>query len=229
MTFCAASKHLQTQRFLDTLRAYFIEVHRMMKDLHREANRRPNLVRRTLVALFLQLTVLCTGQTFVDHHAGIVDARTGHRIRSDSNGHVGDEEDNDAFRGGYGFFDAVSPPFSAAVLSPPLFSLREVCRAVADSVDILGRTGESLGSSTKEGNESCCAGNEDSDCRIINLAIDCTVLCSHALNLAFRSHKVFESRTKGTLSFRHEGGQRMTEEAVKSIKSRLACARRGCR
>lgn len=49
MTFCAASKHLQTQRFLDTLRAYFIEVHRMMKDLHREANRRPNLVRSFLL------------------------------------------------------------------------------------------------------------------------------------------------------------------------------------
>ena len=47
-------------------------------------------------------------QTFVDHHAGIVDARTGHRVRSDSNGHIADEEDNDAFRGGYGFFDAVS-------------------------------------------------------------------------------------------------------------------------
>lgn len=45
IAFCASSKHLQTKRFLDTLRAYLVEAMRMMKELHREANRRPNLVR----------------------------------------------------------------------------------------------------------------------------------------------------------------------------------------
>lgn len=42
----------------------------------------------------------------MDHLAGVVDARTGNRIRADSNG-TNEDEYNDAFRGGYGFFDAV--------------------------------------------------------------------------------------------------------------------------
>lgn len=51
MTFSVASKHLQTERFCESLRAYFMEVQRMLKEIHRESNRRPNL-------------------TFVDHHQG---------------------------------------------------------------------------------------------------------------------------------------------------------------
>lgn len=41
ISICASSKHLQTQRFLDTLRAYLMEVHRMLIQLHREANAKP--------------------------------------------------------------------------------------------------------------------------------------------------------------------------------------------
>ncbi|KAI5475688.1 carnitine O-acetyltransferase [Pseudohyphozyma bogoriensis] len=81
MAFCAASKHLQTSRFLDTLRAYFIEVHRLLKDLHREANRRPNL-------------------TFVDHHVGEVDARTGKPVKS-----IGEEEKE--LKDGYAFYGSL--------------------------------------------------------------------------------------------------------------------------
>lgn len=51
IAFCASSKHLQTERFLDTLRLYFVEVHGMMKELHREANRRPNSVRSSFLPL----------------------------------------------------------------------------------------------------------------------------------------------------------------------------------
>ena len=51
MNFCASSKHLQTERFLETLRAYFLEVERMMKELYREANRRPNNVRLLFLSL----------------------------------------------------------------------------------------------------------------------------------------------------------------------------------
>jgi hypothetical protein len=61
LSFCASSKHLQTQRFLDTLNAYLTDVQRLIVKLHREANERPNV-------------------TFVDHHAGIVDAKTGQPV-----------------------------------------------------------------------------------------------------------------------------------------------------
>jgi len=41
ISICASSKHLQTQRFLDTLRAYLLEVQRMLQQLYREANAKP--------------------------------------------------------------------------------------------------------------------------------------------------------------------------------------------
>ncbi|KAM0787171.1 hypothetical protein ACM66B_006420 [Microbotryomycetes sp. NB124-2] len=70
IAFCASSRHRQTGRFLDALRAYFLEVYRMMKQLHSEANRRPN-------------------SSFVDHYAGEIDAKTGrplsgYRVRADT-------------------------------------------------------------------------------------------------------------------------------------------------
>lgn len=58
IAFVASSKHRQTQRFLDALEAFFLEARRMLKQLHQDANRKPNA-------------------TFVDHHVGEVDARTG--------------------------------------------------------------------------------------------------------------------------------------------------------
>jgi carnitine O-acetyltransferase len=60
--FVASSKHLQTKRYLDTLRAYLLDAQRMLVQLHRQANERPSF-------------------TFVDHHKGEVDARTGRPIR----------------------------------------------------------------------------------------------------------------------------------------------------
>lgn len=99
LAFCASSKHLQTSRFLDTLRSYFVEVARMMTEIHRDANRRPNM-------------------TFVDHHVGEVDARTGRPLKmgggkekkqdpSTSNGYS-EYGEEDAFDGGYGFFEVGS-------------------------------------------------------------------------------------------------------------------------
>ena len=58
IAFVASSKHRQTQRFLDALEAYFLETRRMLRQLHQDSNRKPNA-------------------TFVDHHVGEVDARTG--------------------------------------------------------------------------------------------------------------------------------------------------------
>ena len=42
LSICASSKHLQTQRFLDTLRSYLLEVQRMLVQLYREANAKPS-------------------------------------------------------------------------------------------------------------------------------------------------------------------------------------------
>ncbi|KAK4047797.1 carnitine O-acetyltransferase yat1 [Microbotryomycetes sp. JL201] len=94
IAFCASSRHRQTSRFLDALRAYFLEVYRMMKQLHSEANRRPN-------------------SSFVDHYAGEIDAKTGrplsgYRVRAGSNsmtngqgsradGEPGDDDDFAAY------------------------------------------------------------------------------------------------------------------------------------
>ncbi|KDE03214.1 carnitine O-acetyltransferase [Microbotryum lychnidis-dioicae p1A1 Lamole] len=83
IAFCAASKHRQTQRFLDSLRQYFIEVYRMMRQLHAEANRKPNSV-------------------FVDHFVGEVDARSGKPMSSHLRSGSIDLEESDF--AGYGFY-----------------------------------------------------------------------------------------------------------------------------
>lgn len=87
IAFCASSRFRQTQRFLDTLQAYFAETHRMLRQLHREANRKPN-------------------ETFVDHHVGEVDARTGKPLRSHvrQNGSVDETKTVDDEESGYTFF-----------------------------------------------------------------------------------------------------------------------------
>lgn len=110
MNFCASSKHLQTERFLETLRAYFLEVERMMKELYREANRRPNNVRLLFLSLSSSLADARL-QTFVDHHVGEVDARTGKplsHLRRGSNEPHDPEEDFSGY-GFYGSLDAVCP------------------------------------------------------------------------------------------------------------------------
>lgn len=43
----ASSKHLQTRRFLDTLKQYFHDVQRMIIQLHRQANERPRPLEPT--------------------------------------------------------------------------------------------------------------------------------------------------------------------------------------
>ncbi|WFD07931.1 carnitine O-acetyltransferase [Malassezia vespertilionis] len=58
LTICASSKHLQTQRFLDTLRQYFYSIQRGLVEAFKSANVQPN-------------------QTYVDHAGNECDARTG--------------------------------------------------------------------------------------------------------------------------------------------------------
>ncbi|GAA5932519.1 hypothetical protein JCM1841_000236 [Sporobolomyces salmonicolor] len=87
IAICASSKHRQTSRFLDALRAYFIEVHGMLKQLHQGANRKPNSV-------------------FVDHFAGEVDARYGKPISHVRNGSV--ELSEADYDDGYGFYGSLT-------------------------------------------------------------------------------------------------------------------------
>jgi carnitine O-acetyltransferase len=77
LSVCAASKHLQTRRFLDTLQGYLEEVQRVLVALVRSANERP--------------------EPFVDHAGVLRDSKTGRRI----NGSVpvnDDEEEVDSIR-----------------------------------------------------------------------------------------------------------------------------------
>lgn len=43
ISVCISSRHRQTQRFADTLKAYLGDIRKMLVGLHREANQRPNL------------------------------------------------------------------------------------------------------------------------------------------------------------------------------------------
>jgi len=82
LSVCAASKHLQTRRFLDTLQGYLEEVQRVLVTLVRAANERP--------------------EPFVDHAGILRDSKTGRRI----NGAVSDEEDDEDSIPSYSFFDS---------------------------------------------------------------------------------------------------------------------------
>jgi hypothetical protein len=75
LSVCAASKHLQTRRFLDTLQGYLLEMQRMLVQLYLSANETPT--------------------PFVDLDGFLRDAKTGMKISEDSNE---GEEDLDAVR-----------------------------------------------------------------------------------------------------------------------------------
>jgi len=71
---CASSKHLQTRRFLDTLKGYLHDVQRILIQLHRDANERP--------------------APFVDHTGILRDSKTGRAINgsADATDGTSDEE-----------------------------------------------------------------------------------------------------------------------------------------
>ncbi|TFK53149.1 acyltransferase ChoActase/COT/CPT [Heliocybe sulcata] len=82
ISVCASSKHLQTRRFLDTLQGYLHDVQRLLTQLHRAANERP--------------------EPFVDHSGVLRDSKTGRPI----SGHVDDPEASEEMMPGYSFFDS---------------------------------------------------------------------------------------------------------------------------
>ncbi|GAA6002053.1 choline/carnitine O-acyltransferase [Rhodotorula paludigena] len=97
ISICAASKHRQTSRFLDALRSYFVEVMRLLKQLHAEANRKPN-------------------STYVDHFAGEIDVRTGKPLSSLRNGRIETSaEDEITYSDGYGFYGALTQEVERAL------------------------------------------------------------------------------------------------------------------
>ncbi|KAF7294546.1 Carn-acyltransf domain-containing protein [Mycena indigotica] len=81
LSICASSKHLQTRRFLHTLRSYLLEVQRILIQLHRDANERP--------------------APFVDHSGILRDSKTGRAI----NGHIDTDDEDEIEIAGYSFFD----------------------------------------------------------------------------------------------------------------------------
>ncbi|KDR82095.1 hypothetical protein GALMADRAFT_240586 [Galerina marginata CBS 339.88] len=85
ISVCASSKHLQTRRFLDTLKSYLLEMQRLLIQLHRSANQRP--------------------APFVDHLGILRDSKTGrpiHGATSDS----GSSDEEEVTMPGYSFFDS---------------------------------------------------------------------------------------------------------------------------
>jgi len=86
ISICASSKHLQTRRFLDTLQGYFYDIQRILIQLHKAANARP--------------------EPFVDHLGILRDTKTGRPI----NGMADDEDSENLDEGvpmpGYSFFDS---------------------------------------------------------------------------------------------------------------------------
>ncbi|KAF9222802.1 carnitine acetyl transferase [Gyrodon lividus] len=83
ISIVASSKHLQTQRYLDTLQSYLLEVQRILVQLHLSANERP--------------------APFVDHSGILRDSKTGRPINGSDDGASDDYEDT---MPGYSFFDS---------------------------------------------------------------------------------------------------------------------------
>ncbi|KAJ7119092.1 acyltransferase ChoActase/COT/CPT [Mycena epipterygia] len=84
LSVCASSKHLQTRRFLDTLKGYLHDVQRILIQLHRDANERP--------------------APFVDHTGILRDSKTGRAINGSADATDG-TSDEEIELPGYSFFD----------------------------------------------------------------------------------------------------------------------------
>ncbi|KAK7692110.1 hypothetical protein QCA50_003729 [Cerrena zonata] len=85
ISVCASSKHLQTRRFLDTLKGYLMDIQRTLIQLHMSANER--------------------AEPFVDHGGILRDAKTGRPIHGSPEGESSMLID-DELLAGYSFFDS---------------------------------------------------------------------------------------------------------------------------
>lgn len=85
ISVCMSSKHLQTRRLLHTLKAYLLEIQRILIQMWKEANERPVT-------------------SFIDHFGILRDARTGKPINMEVEEEEGKEVGEEVL-GGFGFFD----------------------------------------------------------------------------------------------------------------------------
>ncbi|KZT37052.1 acyltransferase ChoActase/COT/CPT [Sistotremastrum suecicum HHB10207 ss-3] len=75
ISVCASSKHLQTRRYLDTLQNYLLDVSRIIQQIYRQANERP--------------------EPFVDHSGTLRDSRTGNPISAQVLNETEEEEEDE--------------------------------------------------------------------------------------------------------------------------------------
>ncbi|TRM57146.1 acyltransferase ChoActase/COT/CPT [Schizophyllum amplum] len=87
LSVCAASKHLQTRRFLQTLETYLRDMQKLLVHLHRSANERP--------------------APFVDHTGVLRDSKTGRPINGwGEPAKDSDSDEDEMLIPGYSFFDS---------------------------------------------------------------------------------------------------------------------------
>ncbi|KAJ8093683.1 carnitine O-acetyltransferase yat1 [Marasmius tenuissimus] len=84
LSVCASSKHLQTRRFLDTIKGYLLDIQKMIIQLHRAANEPP--------------------PPFVDHTGVLRDSQTGRPINGKPTGEDEDEDYDDLLLPEYSFY-----------------------------------------------------------------------------------------------------------------------------
>ncbi|KAK1225439.1 carnitine O-acetyltransferase yat1 [Marasmius sp. AFHP31] len=84
LSICASSKHLQTRRFLDTIKGYLLDIQKMVIQLHRAANEPP--------------------PPFVDHTGVLRDSQTGRPINGKSTAEDEDEDYDDLLLPEYSFY-----------------------------------------------------------------------------------------------------------------------------
>ncbi|KIM28229.1 hypothetical protein M408DRAFT_329582 [Serendipita vermifera MAFF 305830] len=107
----ASSKHLQTRRFLDTLKQYFIDAQRMIIQLHRQANERPKPLEPTSThARKSSRGTKDHMKALEESKAKIIVKRAGSQVliapQDDADGIEGEEVDLDLLTSGYSFFDS---------------------------------------------------------------------------------------------------------------------------
>lgn len=120
---CASSKHLQTRRFLDTLKGYLYDMQRILIALHKEANQRP--------------------EPFVDHAGILRDSKTGRPIHGVlKEGEDGEDDGVDNMRSSsLSFYSLPLFPFFVECLILTCFFGRAAGYSFFDSYDValLGR------------------------------------------------------------------------------------------
>ncbi|KAG8823583.1 hypothetical protein FRC19_003558 [Serendipita sp. 401] len=113
ISIVASSKHLQTRRLLETLKQYFLDVQKMIIQLHRQANERPRTIELPQKNIHGRTSSRPTNVTPEEGmEKKIVVKRTGSKLRiaeaeEERDDQIpGGEEEIDPLTSGYSFFDS---------------------------------------------------------------------------------------------------------------------------